>query len=64
MSIQALRFLMLASVLFSGYSHADLLEGCYSRTDKITSAIPMLNDDGSKSNERFKLKRSYVNVFK
>ena len=64
MSIKALRFLMLASVLFSGYSHADLLEGCYSRTDKITSAIPMLNDDGSKSNERFKLKRSYVNVFK
>jgi hypothetical protein len=33
-------------------------------TDKITSATPMLNDDGSESNERFKLKTSYVNVFK
>ena len=55
---------MLASAVFSGYSHADSFEGCYSRTDKITSATPMLNDDGSESNERFKLKTSYINIFK
>ncbi|WP_240918197.1 hypothetical protein [Pseudoalteromonas sp. C8] len=55
---------MLASAVFSGYSHADSFEGCYSRTDKITSAIPMLKDDGSESDERFKLKTSYINIFK
>ena len=55
---------MLASAVFSEYLHAGSFEGCYSRTDKITSAIPMLNDDGSESHERFKLKTSYINVFK
>lgn len=57
-------FLMLASALYSEYSHAGSFEGCYSRTDKITSATPMLNEDGSESNESFKLKTSYINIFK
>ncbi|MFL3650889.1 MAG: hypothetical protein ACI6PR_06685 [Pseudoalteromonas sp.] len=64
MSKPILIFLMLASAIFSEYSYASSFEGCYSRTDKITSATPMLNEDGSESNERFKLKTSYINVFK
>ena len=63
-SKQVLKFLMIASVIFSGYLHADSFEGCYSKVEKILSATPMLNEDGSDSNERFKLKTSYINVFK
>ncbi|MDC9520912.1 hypothetical protein PSH55_07225 [Pseudoalteromonas sp. Angola-31] len=64
MSKLVLIFLMLVSVIFSGYSYASSFEGCYSTTDKITSATPMLNKDGGESNEHFKLKTSYINIFK